>query len=630
MRFVTHHPSFLVESFRGNASRVSHFAEYLYQEITQAESDRYFLEQLWKESFRIYNTVPTSVTRDIPYINASNQVAPMAAEKADDIYSQILSAITALDPIVTVRATNAARVEHAKAIQKRLNLGVKSQHWNVIPALCEGLKDAIKLGTAVWVTHWTTEHKKTKFSRISASGPRIRAIPLEHVLAPAGAGGDVDALPWIAIFHEHTQSELADLKTKHPDWDIGPLITPHGRKELRLAREKMGQQTTNPTQERELYGLYELYCWYDIDGDGEEECLTVFYNLESRHIVEITYCAYDHFPLSKATFDLNEYLFYGKSVLTMLGSLNDLASDIINHWVDNGFLANTRMFKGKPGATDETTVSVWAGKFIASTDPASFDTIQLADIYPSFPLLFQLIDTLASRRVGMPSVNQTTEALGNRTPGITALSVLQNISQRHAAAFESIRRGFGHAVKQCLFREQEQMLMGNLDLKMELVKLLGPEDAALYEEALADPYFDDAMGIELTASSASINRESDKQDALMLSNHLLQFLPVMAQLTAQCGDPMAPEPLRMVCVKILTSLSEVLDNTVRTFEHIRNPEIIAVDAQQEASLMHQLANAQQMINMMTGQQSNGPMDSSTDPAARRNGQSQSPSQGMPR
>lgn len=632
MRYVVYHPAYLVEDFTHRQETLAPYTDYLYDELTHAESARFYLEQQWQENIRTYNTVPQQVTRNIPYLNASNQVAPMAAEKADDIYSQIISAAMNIDPFVTARATSTTYVPHAKAVQKRLALGIKNSHWNVLPAIREGLKDLIKMGTAVWVTHWVEEHKKTRRMSVTSKGPRIKAIPIEHIIVPSGSCHSIDDVPWIAIRHEYSSSELTELAQVHTGWNIDPIQTPRSLNNIQRIRQHVANQREQPTSTTDRYDLYEIYAWYDIDHDRQEEALLTYFNLTSHHNVQTTYCPYDRFPLSKAVFDLNEYLFYGKSVLEILQHLNSLASDIINHWVDNGFLANVRMFKSRPGTLPEDTILAWAGRNLKTNDPASLDTIQLADIYPSFPLLFQLVDQLASRRVGIPSVQQTTEALGNRTPGITALSVLQNISQRHAAAFDSFRNGAAHAIKQCLYREQEQLLQGNLDLELSLRDLLGPEDAALYIQVLKDPRFDDAIAIELTASSASINREADKQNAIMVGNFALQFVPVILQLTASCGDPAAPEPLRMAIVKILTSLAEIFDNIVRSFEHIRNPEIVAVDTTPEAQLLSQLANAQQMITLATGTSPSQGQENPNAPMARNGSQRPggSPeSQGLP-
>ena len=597
MRTVIRHPDNLVESLRRSRSRDSQLSEWLYEQLTNADSSRFFLEQTWAESMRTYHCTPKDAVRNSPYINAANDVSPIAAEKADDIFSQIISVMTSISPLLTVRGTSAMGVRAAKAVQQRLDLGVNSSIWNIHQAFSEGLKDAIKLGTCAFMTHWVEERKKTRFSRIQARGAKIRAVPLEHFLVPSGSCSDIQDSPWFAVFHEYTGSDITELGKQHDTWDISQVKTPCSRNTVHRLREHAAQQKQQETGDTEYYGIHEIYCWYDYDGDREQEELLCYYNLESRSIIDLSYSPYDHFPASTATFDLNEYLFYGRGVLEILNSLNTTAGDIINHWRDNGFLANTRIFAGKAGVLDQDTIEVWPGRKL-HINPDDIKELKISDIYPSFPALFALIDQLAARRVGIPSTPAMTEALGNRTPGITALTMLQNISQRHAAAFNSIRTGLASAVRQCLYREQERLLIGDIDLEMYFQDLLGPENAQLYIDCLKSPLFDDAITVELTVSTASINKEADKQNAALLMSQAVQIMPAILQLSAQAGDPTAPEPLRAIAIKCLASFTELFDNFIRTFEQVRNPEVVAIDATQEAQQLSMQASMVQLLQGM--------------------------------
>lgn len=597
MRTLTRHPTQLEDVTRWRDERKQQLANYLYEEIHAVESATTQLHSAWSEFDRIYSTIPRATARDVPYINASNRVSPQAAEKADDIYSQTLNAVTAINPIITVRATNAnpEYIDAAKAIQRRTDLGVNSDAWNAMPALKEMLKDTIKKGTGILLTHWVDTIKKTKRLRITHRSSCINAIPIENVYVPAGSFSDVQQLRWIAVLHEYTFPELEE-RARRLDWDLTGVMTTRNPSRPRSTRESVAMQRQNSAPTNEKYSVFEIYCWFDMNDDSEEEALLVHYNYESNAILRVDYDPYDHRPFSVARFDMNEYLFFGKGVIEMLMHMNEMASDVLNSWYDNGFLANTRMWIGPPGSFDgEDTVTVWAGRKIDSTNPDQLKELILHDIYNSWPQLFELISQLMERRVGIPNVNRTLGALGSRTPGITALTALQNLSQRHAAAFDSIRHAFANAVRHCLYREQERLLLGDFALEQYLTTLLGEQDAALYIKTLTDENFDDAISVELTASSASINKADDRQNALLIGNYFRQYILDAVQLLQLASAPGLPMPLITAIEKMLTIYSELIERMFRTFEQIRDPENLAVDFAPELQQIAAQAQLQQLL-----------------------------------
>lgn len=605
MRLIERHPQDLVEQFRPSEDRLVRLSNWLGDELSDSIAARSTLDRSWEENQRIYEAVPKTSQRDIPYVNASNRVSPLAAEKADDIYAQILSAITNIQPIVTTRPNSAQWNDHAHAVQKRINHGINTNTWEFLPAFRSYVKDCVKQGTGISTTKWVETTKKARSRRTTIASSKIRPIPVENVYVPFGEStDDPQQLTWIAILHEYTEAQFIELADLH-GWNIDTVGHSARSNFVRTRREQLGRQPSQIGRKNNTYQVFEVYCYFDIDGDRQEEDLLVMFELNSRVVLDVNYNPYDSRIFSVCRFDLNEYLFFGKGVVEMVRVLNEFSTEILNSWTDNAILANTRMFKSKPNTIGESTVTVWPGRNLETLNPQDLDTIQLADTYTSYPALLGLIDQMARDRVGIPGTPQVAASLGNRTPATTALTLMQNINQRHAAAFSSIREASAMAIIQCLYREQERLLLGDARLIRHLKKVLGDEDAARYIEVLTqvddltgEAIFDDAVNIELTASSASINREADKQNAVLFFNTVMPYVNQIIQLIGLATSPQTPEPLRQVLQQGSNVLTEAFVRFLRTFDQVRDADELAIDTDDIFQQMNQANEFQQLFSQL--------------------------------
>lgn len=624
MRFVERVPVSLDSPdgrpLRISAAKKQALASWLQQEIENALSDRLQLERVWTQARKDYYGVPSSEIRDIPYLKASNRVAPLAQIAADAIFATVFSITTEASPIITVKSTNADFAPHAKAIQERIDHEINAEgeatsggrHWNFIPSLYHGGKDCVKQGTGLWHVEWTEQVIKGQFTRIESAGARIEPVPVENILVPGGSSYDLQALPWIAVMYPagFTQAMLHE-KAVRLGWDIDGCRASGNIQEQSQTRERFSRQSGNASRS-DIYDIYRVYCCYDIDGDGETEDLLVIFNLTGTHICKIDWQPYDHRPAVVAHFDIEEYLFYGRGVPTILRTQTDIATEALNNWIDNSFLANCRMYKGPAGAMQEDTLLAWPGRYIATTNPEQLSEMKMSDVYPSLPALFQTAMHLAERASGIDDLGpKTNQPIGNRTPGITAMSVLQQVHQRHTPFFASFRSAAACMVRECLYREQEQLLRGNSRLPRHLNAVLGTENAQLYIEALTSPDFDNAISIELTVTSAQMNKEAERSNQIMLGQIYRQYVTDLIQGAMLASSPQTPPPVKAILEKALVVYNEFMERVLRTFSDVDNPKAFIIDAAAEAAQMvAQPQDPQTMLmqgleGMLGGQNGNG-------------------------
>lgn len=615
MRFITRDPESVETPPHLGKVRQQELAHYLHTGIENAQADRQSLERAWTEARRHYYGQPQNESRDIPYLNASNRVAPLASIASDAIFATVFATITEASPILTVRASNDAWSDMAKAVQMRIDHEINSEseattgglHWNFLPAFYHGGKDCVKLGTGIWQVTWTEQLIKGKYARIESAGSRIDPIPIENILAPGGASYDLHNLPWIAVRYEMDAQELEEMG-KRLGWKTQGVHAQGNVSAQRQERERFARQYGNATR-TDIFDIYKIQCCYDLDGDGETEDLLCWYNHSGTTLLDVDWFPYDHRNLVMAHFDIEEYLFYGRGVPQVIAGATHLASDALNHWIDNEFLANCKMYKGPVGAIEGNTILAYPGMYLGSSDPDKIAELRMSEVYPGMGALLQVAIGFAERQTGINDLSTARpEQIPGRTPATTTMQMLSQVSQRHTPFFASFRSAAACLVRECLYREQERLLRGDTRLPRYLVQILGANNANLYIQALTSPDFDNALQIELTVTSAQMNKQVEQQNAMLLANLYRQYVQEIVQAVAMASQPQVSQPLRDVLEKAIVASNEFMERVLRTFSDVSDPSKFIIDPTQElAQVGQQMANnpLAQLAPFFQGQGANG-------------------------
>jgi hypothetical protein len=573
VRYVTTLPD-TEPPLRVSATAKAMLSGYLQIEIEDALSSRNVLEQSWRGALRRYEGVPKNPYRTVPFENAPNIEVTLGAIACDSIYAQAIDLIYTASPPITCRAVDGRSIDAAKALQRFVNWGAENE-FKMREATDHALLDDIQLGTGVYYIPFVEQTKKTKVARVTARGPMMVPVPLEDFLVPGGAYGDLQVSEWCAMRTWMTRAML-DTEAKLRGWDTDHATEAAAVDWVRSQRELLGMTSSPSRRLGDLFEIFHVYCYYDIDNDGLQEDLRVIYDRSAAKILKIGYNPYDKRPFEASRYQLRAHLFYGLGVMDMLAPFQDEATELHNARTANVLIANTRMWKAKRGQVDEN-MTVWPGKVIAMDDPDSLKGEQLGDVYPSAFNAEAITLQLAERRSGVNEIAKPSQVFGSRTPGITALSMLQQVNRRFTPAFDQMRLSIAGAVRQCLYRYQEQLLSGDRLVESKLVALLGEQDGALVIELLKSDDFDESIAVEMTAASASVNREADRQNALLLVNVLAQYYQRVLELTTIAAQPTTPEPVREVALKIGKAAGEIIDRTLRAFDQVRDPQTFIVE-----------------------------------------------------
>ena len=552
-------------------------AQWLTLEIEDAFAARAPQEAIWQECLRMYEAQGTNEIRNIPIEGVKNIEIPLGAIAADSIYAQALDTMFVINPPITVRAVSPGEdaTQAAKAIQRLANWGAAGP-FNLRASADHQLLDTCQLGTGVYYIPYVEHTRKTRVHKVNFVGPRIRSIPAEDFLVPGGSYDDHQQMTWNAVRFWLLEREV-QLRGKFLKWDMSNIKPGAQTDWVRNRRTLLGRTQDSGERNWRMYEILDVYCYYDIDGDGLAEDLCVTWDRTSKSILKIDYNPFDQRPFEVSRYQLRSHLFYGMGVMEMLRTMQDEVTQIHNHRNVNSFLANTRMFAGRIGTVSESMI-VYPFKVLPVSSTDDIKELKLSDVYPSSTGNEAAVVSLAERRTGVNemSMPRPSAVLGSRTPGITMMSMLQQTNKRFTPAFDAMRNAGAGAVRQCLFRIQERLLAGDPPCEALVRKVLGDEaEAGL--SMLRDPEFEHAATIELTASSASTNREVERQNGLLLTQMLTSYYKQVLELATVYSNPQVPALVKEVTSKIIDAATEVIDRTIRTFDTVRDPEAFLID-----------------------------------------------------
>src|SRR2546428_12119176 len=268
-------------------------------------------------------------------------------------------------------------------------------------------------------------------------------------------------------------------------------------------------------------------------------------------------------------------------------------SDLVNFPLDNVLLANSRGIAAKAGSNIVPGEPIYPGKIWITDGPPKdeFMPFQLSEIYPSLPATIQLIQQLGERRTGISDIQLgNMQNLPGRTPATTMLSLLQEGTRRPDLTLKDMRYEGLSQVGLRLLQLCQQFISSPVDvggqrLLQLAVQALGEQAGQAAGQKLTMPLepAELGLGVHITATSQSANKEVSRQSHLALLELAGQLYPQFIQLMGT-AQQLQGTAAGQVATQAASGLQELFRRILEDYD-IRNPEKVLPLGDQPAQTM---------------------------------------------
>jgi hypothetical protein len=525
------------------------------------------------ESNRLYMGEPLTKRKTFPWDGAANLVVPLVGITVDSIVARIMNTIFAVQPFWS----SAALIKDLEPVVHPLQDFMEWSRVNELDMYMQTrswIMEVVKHGWAYLKVYWTSFTQRT-FQVQSRRAvpvdaivrkPSVEHILLQDIICQAGIEDELVQSEWIAQRIRLTDGELAWRKHDrvYEDTDIIIKAKEHPTPlEERLQENEFEALASRPREK--LNTLYEMYADLPVAGSELPVPIMVTFHKESRTIAR---CVYNPDitgarPFFKGKFLDREGKREGIGISRQLQLIQEEISTIHNQQVDNATLANTRFFIGRRGVVRNGT-RVWPGRFLTVPDPSrDVITLPMADIYPSMQQLEQSCLAYSERRSGIADyqLGRESSTIGNRATATGTLALIQEGNRRFDLNVRDIRECLGGVGKKLLLLNAQFRPSG-------MAYFVKGSDGKLVEQALdlPDEFIADGIGIELTASTATINREIEKQGLMAMMGQLSQYYQQLLQISGVAMNPATPPPIQQLALQMADGARYLMSMIVQTYE----------------------------------------------------------------
>lgn len=610
---------------RWGQGRRNAFKDWAHYEIKRASTGRSQAEKDWRGYIAQYRPVSEDQSAHFPFEGAHKFTVPVTAMMADPILAMYMGNIHQAPNIWSIQPLNEQWINVAKPLQDGLTW--LDEHllkmWDVN---LRTIREMIILGTGVYKTHWIWEARnvigydenlrRQRQQRI-LNRPAVDHVTLQDFLVPPEAKStepdDQGGAQWVAERHRMRPAQLRAMARGQapflPNYDpeavevvMGQIelsLTDHHEEALRLERTSGSPSQHKESQQVEIW---EVHARFDTSGNGVEDDVIVHFHQPTSTILRAVYNWMPSRP-----YDVIRYLrgdgFYGKGVGEQASVWQSLISNVLNFDLDKLLLSHSPMWAAREGSNILPDEPIFPGKIWYHNDkddiptplhflsPGNFDIMQMMAF-----LQQSSQNALGISELQLGGVSQ----LPSRTPATTISSMLQQSHTRFDMSIKDIRMGglSNVGLKLLQHLQFQSNNFANNPLSDQYPRLfemiLGMPEGQAAASAISVPNqaIEFGIGIQLTATSGTNNKELEKQNKLALLQLAQQMAPGFIQL-AQLVTQDPGGPVGSTALQLFQGGAELLRQVMEQFD-VRNPEEFIPNIQALLGAQQALSAGQQI------------------------------------
>lgn len=555
---------------------VKHLENLLQEELEDALQEHSATEEKIDRWTDAYRAKPITKVKDFPWPNACNVVIPLIGIAVDSIVARIVNTIYSVNPFWTVRPLKKEFETFAKPVESGMEWS-RINEFDMYRQTRKWVPDIVLYGCGYMKTVWET--RTVRQFRPNAFGepemfervvrrPFPHHVPIKDIIPQAGVVDEINGADWIAHRFRLTDGQLR-ARSMDAGWDNVEDVIANKEAfhaDVNSASSVPGVYESGSSLKERLNTFYEV--WGNLPpyaGSTEPEPVVLTFHRPTGKLKRAIYnpmfnCRW---AFSKALFveDFGNRL--GSGIAAKLADLQDEITTLHRQQVDNGTIANTRFFVGRRGVVKPNT-RIWPGRFLTTPDPErDIKVLQMGDIYNSMRALSTEILAFAERSSGVsdPFLGRESSVVGTRATATGTLAIIQEGNRRFDLNVRDIRDALGDIGRLVLELNHQFRPRG-------FFTLVQGEDGQYTESILELPpeFTASALAVELTASTATINRDVERQGLISLLGLLSQYYDRLIQISMIIQNPQLPAATREMAAKMADGAKFIMERLLQTFD----------------------------------------------------------------
>lgn len=526
----------------------------------------------WRKA---YEAQPAEQTREFPFHGASNLIVPIIAIHSDTLLARVMSAVIKTMPLWTASLLG-NHPESSDAFRTAIEIylqyvGLEPEELDLFRVYQEWFGEVIRLGTSVIKVPnqkivedvvIAGDTGTDSFTEIKYQGPRPEKVRFEDFFISPVA----KTLEGARFKAHRVRLQREDLEERAFRREYDRAVVD----EILKTPDRTSPTTTEQQQQQDMgarvvsgYGyaewdIYECHFRYKVPRIGYTKLL-VWYHERTDKILRAYYYYYPGEIFVGARLFFRDDAWPGYGLCEMLENFQEEISQIHNQRRDAQTVANAKVWRVDPDSPLHKGYRIFPSAMLPGAkdeiEPMSHGEPSQVNIEEE-----QLALDLAERRSG---VGQPMQASGSGTlskrgvySAMGTLSLLQEGNTRTDLNVTDIR--YAHTkLGRVLLSQYSEFGIG---ARAQLFGKLGEK----LEEALR-LYKSRRIALPVYAATASVNREVEKQNDIMLTNIMQKHHQAIAQMLQATTNPMVGPEIKDYMGKAIKSLEVLMKYVMRHF-----------------------------------------------------------------
>lgn len=531
----------------------------------------------WRKA---YEATPAQPERDFPWTGASNLVVPIVAIHSDTLLARAMAAVFKTRPIWVTRMLGNFLKEAPPGITDALEefLGwaaLEPDELNLYQEYEGFFGEIIRLGTSVIKSSWIHEVQdylepagdRYEWQRkVLYDGPRPRKLRFENFKCPVTVG----TIAEMDFLYDVTQMSRSDLEERgyrgyYERNAVDRILDRPDRtsnvNQVQTQKEQDAKVKTIPGYGFAQWDVCECHFKYRVD-EAHFAKIICWYHEKTEEVLR---CFYHYYPSDiyvAGRLFFRDDMFHGRGFAEMLLPFQEEISQIHNQRRDNMTISNMKLWAVDPNSPLHKGFKIYPSAMVPAKQIQG--QLEISPLEMGIPVQGEIDSErlsldLAERLSGVSPPMQGFGAGQQTRRGVyTAmgtLSLLQEGNTRTDLNISDIR--FAHTKLGRLLCQE----YGSFGVGEDRLRKFGAlaEKIQIGLQAISDGH----MALPVYPSTASVNREVEKQSDLMLQGVMDRYRQGVMTLLGQI--PMMPQHVQPQGMKELEAANLMMQTILRHF-----------------------------------------------------------------